>query len=225
MEENERQSYHLEDTEDFGLQQSDYEPIERAEDDIPPAFQEPTYHEEEDDDDDNREGLIIAAIIGFLVLVGLGVYLFGFGGKEQVAAWFGDEPTETTQLATPEPEESEPEEPAVVDREPEPEPEPMEEEVVSETPVEAGAYDNIEAITGPTGRSYIIIGSFVDADLARDLGEQLMADGVGIRIIEPTSRAPLMHRVAVAEFDSFDEALTQVADYTLTYGDAWALKY
>ena len=96
MEEHEKQSYQLEDTEDFGLQQQEYEPLERAEEDAPLAFAEPTYHEEEEEES-NREGLIVAAIIGFLVLVGLAVYIFGFGGKGQIAAWFGEDQTEQPQ--------------------------------------------------------------------------------------------------------------------------------
>lgn len=223
MEENEKQSYYLEDTDDFGLRQSEYETIERGEGDAPPAFQESTYYDQEEEEESNQEGIIIAAILGFLVLVGLGVYLFGFGGKEQVATWFGSEPTEQPQLATPTPEVAEPEpEPAVVYNEPEPEPV---EEITPEAPAAAGAYSTIEAIPAPTGRSYIVIGSFVDEDLARDFGEKLLQDGTGIRILAPTDRAPLLHRVAVADFDTFNDALTQVEEYRLNYGDAWALRY
>ena len=227
MEENKEPSYHLEDTEDFGLQQSEYEPLEREEGNMPPTFEDPVYHEQEEEEESNHEGAIIAAIIGFLVLVGVAVYLFGFGGKEQVAGWFGDEPTEQPTLTTtdePAKTEAEPV-PEMTYEEPEPAAEAIEEEVISETPSAMGDYSSIEAITAPTGRSYIVIGSFVDADLARDLGEQLMADGTGIRILSPTDRAPLLHRVAVAEFDTFGEALTQVEEYTLTYEGAWVLKY
>ena len=225
MEEHEKQSYQLEDTEDFGLQQQEYEPLEREEGDVPPVFEEPTYHEEEEEES-SREGLIVAAIIGFLVLVGLAVYIFGFGGKEQIASWFGEEKTEQPKLATT----PKAEEEATLEPAPEPvyeESEPMatQEEIVPETPATVGAYDNIEAITAPTGRSYIVVGSFVDEDLARDFGNQLLENGTGIRILAPTERAPLMHRVAVADFDTFGEASAQIGEYTLTYGDAWVLKY
>ena len=224
MEENDKQSYQLEDTEDFGLSQQEYEPIEREEDDIPQDFHEPVYHEEEEEEENNREGLIIAAIIGFLVIIGLAVYLFGFGGKEQVASWFGED-TEQPQLAPSTDIESE----ATIEPEPEPLPtyeepasDPVAEEVIPET---TGAYSSIETITIPTGRSYVVIGSFVDEDLARDLGNQLMETGTGIRILSPTERAPLMHRVAVADFDTFEEASSGIDEYVLTYGDAWVLKY
>ena len=224
MEENDKPSYHLEDTDDFGLPQSDHEPIEREEGDVPPVFEEPTYYaEEQQEEEKSQEGIIIAAIIGLLVLVGLGVYLFGFGGKDQVASWFGSEEKAPKLSSAPAPE-PEPElEPAVVYRNDEPE--GVEEEFVPEATVTPGAYTDIEAITAPTGRSYIVIGSFVDEDLARDLGEKLMQDGTGIRILAPTDRAPLLHRVAVADFDTFNDALTQIEDYKLNYGDVWVLKY
>lgn len=231
MEENKESLYHLEDTEDFGLHQSEYEPIERAEDDVPPAFQEPTYYSEEDEEpESNKEGIIVAVIIGLLVLVGLAVYLFGFGGKEQVAAWFGND----AQVEQPKLDTTEKTEPEAVVINKEPEPEVLTEtsptgEVVSE-PVtgsgSTGSYTTIETIATPTGRSYIVIGSFVDEDLARDLGEKLSERGVGIRILSPTSRAPLLHRVAVADYDTFNNALTEVEAYKLEYGEsAWVLKY
>ena len=224
MEEKEKPSYYLEDTEDFGLPKPDYEPIEREEGDVPPAFEEPTYYTEEQgvEKEKNQEGIVTAAIIGLLVLVGLAVYLFGFGGKEEVASWFGSEKKAPKLSSAPA---SEPEpEPAVVYKEPEPE--VVEETVAPETISSPGSYADIEAITAPTGRSYIIIGSFVDEDLARDFGNKLMQNGTGIRILSPTTRAPLLHRVAVADFNSFKDALTQIEDYKLNYGEsAWVLKY
>ena len=227
MEENDKPSYHLEDTEDFGLPQSEHEPIEREEGDVPPVFEEPTYYteEQEKESESNQEGIIIASIIGLLVLVGLAVYLFGFGGKDQVASWFGSEETPPRLSNTaPAPEPETETEPAVVYKESEPE--VVEEEFVPEPVSTPGAYTTVEAITAPTGRSYIVIGSFVDEDLARDLGEKLMQDGTGIRILAPTERAPLLHRVAVADFDTFSDAVTQIEDYKLNYGEgAWVLKY
>ena len=229
MEEN-KSSYHLEDTEDFGLHQSEYEPIEREDNDVPPTFQEPTYYSEEEEEPENKEGIIVAVIIGLLVLVGLAVYLFGFGGKEQVASWFGnDAQVEQTQLAATEKPDPEP---TTINEDPEPtvvaETVP-EEDLVSEpvsTVNSAGTYSTIETIATPTGRSYIIIGSFVDEDLARDLGEQLSERGVGIRILAPTSRAPLLHRVAVADYDTFNDALAEIETFKLEYGEsAWVLKY
>ncbi len=231
MEENKESLYHLEDTEDFGLPQSEYEPIEREEDDLPPAFQEPTYYSEEDEEpESSKEGIIVAIIIGLLVLVGLAVYLFGFGGKEQVSSWFGnDAQVEQTKLKTLE--KTEPE-PVITYEDPEPaviaEATPAE-EVTSGSVSEdgsRGSYTTVEAIGAPTGRSYIIIGSFVDEDLARDLGQKLSARGVGIRILAPTSRAPLLHRVAVADYNTFNDALGEIEAYKLDYGEsAWVLKY
>ncbi len=230
MEENKEPLYHLEDTEDFGLHQSEYEPIEREDDDVPPAFQEPNYYSEEDEEPEgSKEGIIVAVIIGLLALVGLAVYLFGFGGKEQVSSWFGSDAhaeqpkLETTVKPDPEPVVIEDPEPAAVA-------ETVPEEVLTAEPVlgigSTGSYTTIETIAAPTGRSYVIIGSFVDEDLARDLGGQLSDRGVGIRILAPTTRAPLLHRVAVADFDTFNDALAEIESYKLEYGEsAWVLKY
>ena len=226
MEENDKPSYHLEDTDDFGLPQSEHEPIEREEGDVPPVFEDPTYYAEEpEEEEQSREGIIIAAIIGFLVLVGLCVYLFGFNGKEQVASWFGSEekaPKLSRSAPAPPPE---PEAEVVIESEMT-EPATMEEEFDAEPTSISGSYTAIETITAPTGRSYVVIGSFVDEDLARDLGEQLMQDGTGIRILSPTKRAPLLHRVAVADFDTFGDAVAVIDDYKLNYGEStWVLKY
>ena len=229
MEENKESLYHLEDTEDFGLHQSEYEPIEREEDDVPPAFQEPTYYSEEDEEpESNKEGIIVAVIIGLLVVVGLAVYLFGFGGKEQVAAWFGND----AQVEQPTLNTTKKPDLVVINEDPEPE---IVAEAIPESPAvtepiaavnSSGSYTTIETIATPTGRSYIIIGSFVDEDLARDLGEQLAQRGVGIRILSPTTRAPLLHRVAVADYNTFNDALTEIEAYKADYGEsAWVLKY
>lgn len=227
MEENKESLYHLEDTEDFGLHQSEYESVEREEDDVPPAFQEPTYYsEEEEESESSKEGIIVAIIVGLLVLVGVAVYLFGFGGKEQVASWFGND----TQVEQPKLDTTEKTAPETVVINEYPEPAvvaevPPAEEVVSGSG-STGSYNTIETIAAPTGRSYIVIGSFVDEDLARDLGEKLIQRGVGIRVLVPTSRAPLLHRVAVADYDTFNDALAEVEAYKLEYGEsAWVLKY
>jgi hypothetical protein len=111
--------------------------------------------------------------------------------------------------------------------EPEPEPEPVE-EVVEETPeVTVNTYTEITTISLPTGRSYIVIGSFVDEDLARDFGNKLLQEqGVGTVIIEPFGKTPLLHRVAVADYPSFQEAMVEVENYRTTYGpETWVLKY
>ena len=225
MEENERNTY-LDDNDDFGLADAQYDPIDR-DDDFPPQFEDAYYDDEEEED--RNQGLIVAIVLGFLVLIGLGVYLFGFGGTEQIAGLFEDEPPQTLAVTESTSEEVETE-PATVVEEPVAtvEETPSTEEVSTSPEVvnESAFYDNIQTISAPTGRSFIVVGSFVDADLAQDYSNKLIAEGVGSRILSPTSRAPLLHRVAIADFDNFSLALERIAEFKSRYGEStWVLKY
>lgn len=216
MEEREHTGYHMEDSDEFGLPETDFHPVDREEEEaIPPELAEPRYYVEEEEETRNK-GLIIAAIIGCIVVVGLVVYLFVFDGTQQIAALFGDdEPVqEEIVFTTPEPEVYE-------------EPEPVYEEpvVVEETPTIA-SYQGIESLSAPTGRTFVVVASFVDYDLAMDYAQKLEAQGVGSKILGPTNRAPLIHRVAVADFETFTQGMDNIDMYRTNYGEnAWILKY
>lgn len=215
MEDRENTGYHLEDTDDFGLPETDFHPIEREEE-VPPQFEEPRYYVE--DEEESNQGWIVAAIIGLILLVGLAVYLFLFNGVDQVASWFGDE---------------EPVEQEVIVATPEPEPvieEPVYEEEFVEEPVYEepllATYQGIERVSSPVGRTFVIVASFVDYDLAMDYARQLEAQGTGAKILDPTQRAPLIHRVAIADFGSFTEGMQNIESYRAEYGEnVWILKY
>lgn len=213
MEDNERQSYNQEDQDDFGLPEVEYSPLQR-EDEYSPAFEQNNYYQEEDsEENDKPTGLIVFGIISLVLIIGVVVYLFLFDGMAQVSSWFGEESAPTTTYVEPEPE-------PIVENEPEPEPEP-----VVETNLLA-PYNDISTISEPTGRSFIVIGSFVDEDLALDYANRMMEQGIGIKLLSPTDRAPLMHRVAVADFADFNEAMQQVQQFRDKYGDnTWVLKY
>jgi hypothetical protein len=59
-----------------------------------------------------------------------------------------------------------------------------------------------------------------------DYSQELLQQGIGSRILAPTDRAPLMHRVAVADFENFEQAMNEVALFRDKYGDqTWVLKY
>jgi len=209
------QSFDQDNQDDFGLPEVKYEPLDR-EDEAPPEFEEPSYYEqpEEEEESKSKKGLIIAGIIAFLIVAGLSIYLFLFGGVEQISGWFAEEPEPqavTQVVAEPEPE-----------PQPEPEPEPQPEPQVDPL----APYSEISAISEPTGRSYVVVGSFVDDDLAMDYSQQLLAQGIGSRILSPTNRAPLMHRVAVADYDNFQQAMNEITLFRNKYGDqTWVLKY
>lgn len=216
MEDNDKNTFDQENHDDFGLPEVKYEPLDR-EDEDPPEFDEPHYYkreEEEEEEESNNKGLIILGIIVLVLVAGLSIYLFLFGGVEQISGWFADEPdpepvTEVVEEPEPEPEPV---------QQPEPEPEP---EIDPLAP-----YSDINTISEPSGRSFIVVGSFVDEDLALDFSNELMDQGIGSRILEPTNRAPLMHRVAVADYENFDEAMNEVPLFRNKYGDqTWVLKY
>lgn len=86
----------------------------------------------------------------------------------------------------------------------------------------AGEIVNVQA---KTGRSYIIIGSFIDQDIANDFAKDLSGKGMGAKVIFPYGKSK-RYRVSVADFDSYSDAAAQLNSYKSTYGDGtWALKY
>lgn len=216
MENQEDTKYHLEDNDDFGLPETDFHPIDREEEE-PPQFEEPRYYVEEEEEEPNR-GWIVAAIIGVVVLLGLAIYLFLFDGVSQVASWFGEEEPVVQEYVEPTPE-------PVIEEEPIYEEEPIIEEPIYEEPSLA-QYQGIERISTPTGRTFVVIASFVDYDLAMDFAQELEADGIGSKILDPTQRAPLIHRVAIADFDTFSEGANNIDAFRMEFGDSvWVLKY
>lgn len=205
---------------EFGLPETHYEPIERDEDDIP-SFEAPAYYEDEEEQP-NYTPWVVGGIIGLLVIIGAVTYLLFFDGMDQISTLFGDKEPEPVvqqqEISTPEPAAPVFEEPA---------PEPVEEPVAETTPANPLApYQDISTISAPTGMSYIVIASFVDGDMANDLAQKMLKGGVGVKIIAPSQRSPLQHRVVVAEYPTFQEAMQQIASFRSEYGEkAWVLKY
>jgi hypothetical protein len=196
-----------EEDDEFGLPEVSYEPINR---DAPAGSFENEhryYADDEASDNQKKIWLTVGFIILFLGIIGAVVYFVAFHD------------------AAPEPKEQLVSE---IVSEPEPEPEPVEEVVVEETPeVTSTTYTDVTTISSATGRSYIVVGSFVDEDLARDFSEKLLqAEGIGSVIIEPFGKTSLLHRVAVTDYESFQEAMEQVENHRTTYGpETWVLKY
>ena len=215
MEDKDTNPYEQEDQDSFGLPEVEYEPLSREEED---GYEDDVYqdqYEEEDDDESNNVGLIVGGIVSLLLVIGLCLYLFMFDGLDQISGWFADEPVPepiTEVVVEPEPQEIEPD------------PEPIVDDIPEIDPL--APYSEISTISQPTGRSYIVIGSFVDGDLAQDYGQELLDQGIGSRIIPPTPREPLMYRVAIADFDNFQTAMNDVIMFRDKYGDkTWVLKY
>jgi len=84
---------------------------------------------------------------------------------------------------------------------------------------------SVTVLSEKTGRSYVIVGSFFDGDMAHDAGNKLASEGVSTYILEPAGEVRF-YRLAVEGYDSFGDALAAVDDYSATYGsEIWALKY
>ncbi len=219
MQEDQNKNHHEtnQDHDDFGLPEANYDPIEREEE-TPPAFEPPTYYAEEEQEEEPKRGWIITGVIGFFLLIGIAVYLFLFDGIDQIGGLFKEEPAPPVVTEAP--------------IEKTPEPEPIIEEPVVEAPVESNPvnelapYEGMTTISAPTGRSYVVIASFVDEDMANDFGQKMLDKGIGVKIIKPTSRSPLNHRVAVADYQNFGEAMQLIDRFRTEYGEkAWVLKF
>jgi hypothetical protein len=160
---------------------------------------------------------VLGAII-VLLLVGLGIWYFGFFRPEQLAK---EEQEQKELLAIQEEaRRKEDERRAAASR--------AEEErknVVPETPP-APAVGTIETLSGRSGRYYVVIASSIDGDLIMDYAKKLSANGVSTKIIPPFGKSSF-HRLAVAEGDTYET--TQATADGLKGGDygdkVWVVKY
>lgn len=101
---------------------------------------------------------------------------------------------------------------------------PIEKPVETPKPVEpvAGVVTKLEQ---PSGKTYIIVGSFFDDDLATDYANELADKGQSPFVIPPYKTSKFF-RVAIAGYDSFDAAKTNIEGFKAEYGqDIWPLRY
>ena len=83
----------------------------------------------------------------------------------------------------------------------------------------------INTLNTRTGRSYVVVGSFFDDDLAMDYAKDLKAKGTTSYIIPPFGKSKFT-RVAVEETGSFAEASTIANELAGQYKEQpWPLKY
>lgn len=76
-----------------------------------------------------------------------------------------------------------------------------------------------------TGKSYVIVGSFFDGDLAQDYSKILADQGKSPMIIPPFKNY-YFYRVAIAEFDKFKDAEASMEPFREEYGqEVWPLRY
>ncbi len=105
----------------------------------------------------------------------------------------------------------------VVEKPVEPEPEVIEPEEPTEGVV--------STLNSRTGRSYVVVGSFFDEDLAKDYADKLTKDGTNAYIIPPFGKSKF-NRVAIEETESFAAASTRATELSGKYKEQpWPLKY
>lgn len=100
-------------------------------------------------------------------------------------------------------------------------PEKVEKEPAPQKP----AVGEINTLKQRTGRSYVVVGSFFDEDMAHDYAEKITKDGMNAYIIPPFGKSRFT-RVAVEELSSFGEASTRAKELSGAYKEQpWPLKY
>jgi len=83
----------------------------------------------------------------------------------------------------------------------------------------------MSTISQRTGRYYVIIGSFIDDDIAKDYAGKLGQQGLSTSLIAPWGNRKF-YRLAIADLGSFDEAQAKADELKPTYGEGlWVLKY
>ncbi|MEQ9468013.1 MAG: SPOR domain-containing protein [Ekhidna sp.] len=83
----------------------------------------------------------------------------------------------------------------------------------------------VNELTDRTGNMYIIIGSFLDRDMAIDFANELSAAGKSPSVIPPFGKA-VTHRVAIAGYGSLAEAQRAIDGFKSEFGnDIWILRY
>jgi hypothetical protein len=83
----------------------------------------------------------------------------------------------------------------------------------------------IETVEAPNGRFYVVVSSSVDGDLAMDYAQKLAKEGNSIRIINPSGTNKLFHRVSVADYSTWDEAVAATSSASAFGEGVWVLKY
>lgn len=199
-------SYHLQQDDEYGLPEAEFSPLEQDH----YAEPEPSIKSKREIDLQPQQKTsswpIWVGLVVLLAVAGFSVYYF----------IFNDKPSQ--QLTSP----------PVAVQQPEPEPEIVEEAPVEEAwapEVAAPKEGTVTAISATTGRYYVIVGSFIDGDMAGDYAKKLAAQGKEVTLIEPTGNKKF-YRLGIADAGSFSEANAELDDLKNTFGqEIWILRY
>lgn len=187
---------------------------------LPPNYKPYSYEE-------SSGGFAKVIIIGVLIIsiIGGAFYYFSLDeGPKQVAK--KEVPKKRVKKPAAKKSEPEPQKTETVAEKKTP---PVEKPAVTKpksTPqVSSAQPGEIVRVTERSSRSYVIIGSFVDEDLAMDYATKLSGEGNGVKIIHPYGKSKRF-RVSIADFSSYGDAASQLSSFKGQYGDeVWALQY
>lgn len=217
------------DDDDYGLENVDYDPINRDEDyeyvndDIPeeqeekPAFDKEKYTQ-------NNTGIIVALVI-VVVIAGLAAaYFFWWAPyQEELAA-------EAKAKAAQEQIEREKADSTARAEQARKEALAYEQQRIADSVAAANAEPEpgtINTITETTGRSYVVIGSFIDGDFALDFATRMAEEGHTLTVLSPPNGKGY-YRVAIEGHDQYQDALSRAEEVKAegSFGiDIWALRY
>lgn len=198
---------------DYGLPEAEYNPIER---DQPLSGQEEStaysnlYEEDERGHESKKKDstlLVILILAGIIVLAGVFIYMFAFDNNSE-----SEQVTQKPTVVTP----------VVVEEEPE---ETIPEEAWEEPEEPVVAEGSVSTIGSRTGRYYLIVGSFIDSDLAKDYADRLAKDGYQAKIIEPSGTRKF-YRLSVNDAGSISELQANIDSMKEKHGEnVWIVKY
>jgi len=87
------------------------------------------------------------------------------------------------------------------------------------------AIGTIETLTDRTRRYYVVVSSAIDGDLIMDYAKKLSAKGTSTKIIPPFGKWKF-YRLAIGDYDTFATAQTNADGAKGEYGDGvWVIKY
>lgn len=141
---------------------------------------------------------IILTVLGLFIVAGVVVYFLFFHKSKPVVEEIAETPV------------------VVIEPEPEPEPEPV---------IEEPQIGLVTVLSERSQRSYVVVASFFDEDMAKDYAQDLAKDGRNITIIPPFGKSKF-NRVAIEDYDTFSEATRRAEQLTGSFKEEpWPLKY
>ncbi len=83
----------------------------------------------------------------------------------------------------------------------------------------------VNTVSTSTGRYYVIVSSSIDGDLAMDYATKLAKEGNNVKIIPPSGRNRLFHRVSIDDFADLSQAVAATQSYSSLGEGVWVLGY